>query len=229
MYYASSACNTRSYSTSSSTVSCTYAKQCNLADFNQRCIAGSCGCDQKYEKFDSTGYICISLSRYSQACNSVADCVSGFICDYPDFGGNRKICRCTAQTQYYDEVSASCQSVKTNGTLCTHRKECVNLAQCVTQGSGTQTRCYCLANYAYWNSGTSNCILTKTKGSSCTWDYECQVTPGFRCVSSTCDCPTYKFYNSTANLCQWLGKYGDYCEDGAQCTTGTCTDGACEP
>ena len=170
--------------------SCSVIDQCNLNQYNLRCINSSCKCDLTTETWDTFYLKCVPLKTYGQTCSSSTDCINGFSCAYPPAGGSRKACVCSS-SKYFDWASGTCQTTKAYNTICNSRTECNNqdTMVCMTTNGGVTKRCFCAPNYAYLSSTT--CVLKKPKSASCNADVECQDYLGFVC-SSTCICASTK-------------------------------------
>jgi hypothetical protein len=74
------------------------------------------------------------------------------------------------------------------GQKCQYNYQCPEKAYC-------ESTCQCPQHY-YFDLPSGNCTQRKTYNITCTDDYECNTVIGLKC-STTCQCDTSQFWNST--------------------------------
>jgi len=206
---------------------CNLVDQCNIAQFNLRCIGGSCKCDPNVEYWDSVAANCFPRKKYGQTCSATTDCIDtstyGLQClTLTSAGVTRKACQCPS-AQYFELKTGICTAKKSYNVECSSRNECSNVDTmvCESQSGSVTKRCTCAPNHAYYNSSSTSCILKKPLGTLCSAADQCAY--GLECFSTSCGCDTsVKFYDPATKMCVWKKKLYDYCNAASQCASNSC-------
>lgn len=155
----------------------------------------------------------VATVTYSQACSKTSKCDSNFglICN------SQSICACQTGQYWYED---NCVSQPTYTEQCNQTTECrTDLGLMCTEIDGLcncpnttiiQT-CDC-SSTSYWTG--SICTNRMSYLGACTVpDISYQCLPTLYCNGSRCICsPKTQYWNSTANECYSVDKYGELCD-----------------
>ena len=189
--------------------SCSSNNEC-LTSVNYQCVSSVCQCNT-----DSywNGTYCVGVLGYGQPCNYTNQCNSSMICSLITQSPITQYGCICASGYFFDDYSQKCLQTLSLNQICYSSIQCDESAYCApntflnSYSTSSDSKCACYPGYGPNSNGI--CVPLSTINETCTTSLDCVSFYLLSCISSTCQCDQYSFWNGA--MCQLRHTYNEAC------------------